>query len=165
MSEVYKYLNLSYVYFCSMIQFLLSFIVAVSRYTDNLILICITHKQEKPMAIGFPFLPTTDSASGGEVFLPAPPRELLDSGILSAVPMIAGVTSHEGILALNGEFKDFTDPSLSHVPLSLVGRFHWKLAAMHTKAVPVFNDASQYGDVWGSERTDPPILNLGTGRR
>jgi hypothetical protein len=29
----------------------------------------------------------------------------------------------------------------------------------------VFNDASQYGDVWGSERTDPPILNLGTGRR
>lgn len=85
---------------------------AVSRYADSFMLTRITH-QEKPMSIGFPFVPTTDIASGGEVFLPAPPRELLDSGILSAVPMIAGVTSHEGILALNGEFKGFTDPSIS----------------------------------------------------
>lgn len=108
------------------------------------------------MSIGFPFLPTTDTASGGEVFLPAPPRELLDLGTLSAVPMIAGVTSHEGILALNGECKDFTDPSFSYVSLSLDGRFHWQLAA------PVLNSASGYGDVCGSEGTDPPSVNLGT---
>lgn len=63
------------------------------------------------MALGFPFLPTTDRSSGGEVFLPAPPRELLESGkLFSPVPMIAGVTSHEGILALNGEFEDSIDP-------------------------------------------------------
>lgn len=57
--------------------------------------------EEKPMAFGFPFLPTIDSESAGEVFLPASPRQLLDSGNLNTVPMIAGVTSHEGILALN----------------------------------------------------------------
>jgi hypothetical protein len=99
------------------------------------------------MAIGFPFLPTTDRASSGEVFLPAPPRELLDSGVFSAVPMIAGVTSHEGILALNGEFKDFTDSSIPYVFLSLDGRFQWKLAAMHIKALTVLSDASRYGNV------------------
>jgi hypothetical protein len=145
-----------------MIQTALSDILAVSRYTDIFILICITHNQEKPMSIGFPFLPTADRASSGEVFLPAPPRELLHSGILSAVPMIAGVTSHEGILALNGEFKDFTDPSFSYVSLSLDGRFHCQLAAMNTNAIPMLNDASCYGDVWGSEATNPCILNLGT---
>jgi hypothetical protein len=82
------------------------------------------HNQEKPMSIGFPFLPTADRGSGGEVFLPAPPRELLDSGELSSVPMIAGVTSHEGILALNGEFKDFTAASPSCVSLPPDGRLH-----------------------------------------
>ncbi|PNF42127.1 Esterase FE4 [Cryptotermes secundus] len=75
------------------------------RSVDTLVLTKVSHEvltpEEKPMSIGFPFLPTTDTASGGEVFLPAPPRELLDSGTLSTVPMIAGVTSHEGILALN----------------------------------------------------------------
>jgi hypothetical protein len=60
--------------------------------------------QEKPMLFGFPFLPTTDSSSG-EVFLPAPPGELLDSGKLNSVPLIAGVTSHEGILALRSKSK------------------------------------------------------------
>jgi hypothetical protein len=60
------------------------------------------------MSIGFPFLPTTDRGSGGEVFLPAPPNQLLESGnLISAVPMIAGVTSHEGILALNSKSEGF----------------------------------------------------------
>jgi hypothetical protein len=78
------------------------------------------------MSIEFPFLPTADRGSGGEVFLPAPPRELLESGkLISAVPMIAGVTSHEGILALSGEFKDFIDPSSSYVSLPADGRFQW----------------------------------------
>jgi hypothetical protein len=69
--------------------------------------------QEKPMSFGFPFLPTTDSESGEEVFLPAPPSELLDSGKLNAVPLIAGVTSHEGIIALNSKSKDIIDKVLS----------------------------------------------------
>jgi hypothetical protein len=83
------------------------------------------------MSIGFPFLPTTDRESGGEVFLPSPPRELLESGKLNAVPMIAGVTSHEGILALNGKFKDFTDTSYSYLSLPPNGRFHCQLETMH----------------------------------
>lgn len=75
------------------------------RNVDTLVLTKVSHEvltpEEKPMSIGFPFLPTADRGYSGEVFLPAPPRELLDSGVLSPVPMIAGVTSHEGILALN----------------------------------------------------------------
>jgi carboxylesterase type B len=82
-----------------------------------------TAPQEKPMSFGFAFLPTTDSASGGEVFLPAPPTELLDSGKLNTVPLIAGINSHEGILALNGKSKGITDKALSYVCLPVNERF------------------------------------------
>jgi hypothetical protein len=61
------------------------------------------------MSFGFPFLPTIDSESAGEIFLPASPRQLLESGKLNVVPIIAGVTSHEGIIALNGKLKNFLD--------------------------------------------------------
>jgi hypothetical protein len=56
------------------------------------------------MAFGYPFLPTTDSESSGDVFLASPPSELLDAGKFSKVPMMAGFTSHEGILARNCKF-------------------------------------------------------------
>lgn len=72
------------------------------------------------MAFGFPFLPTIDSESAGEVFLPESPRQLLDSGNLSTVPLIAGVTSHEGILALNSKFKKFIDTSYCFVAIFLL---------------------------------------------
>jgi len=65
------------------------------------------------MGFGFPFLPTIDSESAGEIFLPASPRQLLKSGNLNTVPIIVGVNSHEGILALNGKLKNVLNISSS----------------------------------------------------
>ena len=56
------------------------------------------------MNFGFPFLPSMDTESVGEVFLPAHPKQLLQFGEISDVPYINGITSDEGIVAINSKY-------------------------------------------------------------
>jgi hypothetical protein len=49
-------------------------------------------------------VPTTDNENNPEeVFLPDSPHTLLTTGKFYDVPLIAGITSHEGMLMLFGE--------------------------------------------------------------
>ncbi|KAJ9588458.1 hypothetical protein L9F63_018191, partial [Diploptera punctata] len=57
--------------------------------------------EETPMNFGFPLLPTLDLESDAEVFLATHPKQLLQFGDLNDVPYINGVTSDEGLLAMN----------------------------------------------------------------
>jgi hypothetical protein len=53
-------------------------------------------------------IPTSDNENCGEVFLPDSPHTLLTTGKFQDVPLIAGISSQEGMLALSGEYMKHT---------------------------------------------------------
>jgi len=48
-------------------------------------------------------LPTKESRNNGEVFLPDSPHNIIQTGKFCDVPLIAGISSHEGMIMIPRE--------------------------------------------------------------
>jgi hypothetical protein len=48
-------------------------------------------------------LPTKESRNNGEVFLPDSPHNIIKTGKFCDVPLIAGISSHEGMVMIHRE--------------------------------------------------------------
>nr|CAD7197945.1 unnamed protein product [Timema douglasi] len=119
--------------------------------------------EEKVSGLVFPFLPEVES-EGPHNFLPKKPLELIKSGSIHEVPLIMGMTSHEGLIslqalgrdqakALNGVEKNFD----RFVPEDLVDKNSTRSAEISNKIRQLY-----FKDEPVSEKTLPQYIDLVT---
>nr|CAD7417647.1 unnamed protein product [Timema poppensis] len=119
--------------------------------------------EEKVSGLVFPFLPEVES-EGPHNFLPKKPLELIKSGSIHEVPLIMGMTSHEGLVslqalgrdqakALNGVEKNFD----RFVPEDLVDKNSTRSAEISNKIRQLY-----FKDEPVSEKTLPQYIDLVT---
>nr|CAD7458802.1 unnamed protein product [Timema tahoe] len=119
--------------------------------------------EEKTDGLVFPFLPEVES-EGPQNFLPKKPLELIKAGSIHEVPLIMGMNSHEGLVALQILGKDQVK-ALNRVGKNFDRFVPEDLADKNsTRSAEISNKIRQlyFKDEPVSERTLPQYINLMT---
>nr|CAD7392580.1 unnamed protein product [Timema cristinae] len=118
---------------------------------------------EKVTGLVFPFLPAVES-EGPQYFLPKKPLELIKSGSIQEVPLIMGMTSHEGLVSLQVFGRDQAK-ALNRVEKNFDRFVPEDLADKNsTRRAEISNKIRQFyfKDEPVSERTIPQYIDLVT---
>ncbi|CAG2057130.1 unnamed protein product [Timema podura] len=116
---------------------------------------------EKTDGLVFPFLPEVES-EGPQNFLPKKPLELIKAGSIHEVPLIMGMNSHEGLVALQILGKDQVK-ALNRVGKNFERFVPEDLADKNsTRSAEISNKIRQlyFKDEPVSERTLPQYINI-----